>query len=719
MPSVPEVLSGEPLFFGRHRLLVKLGHGGMGDVYLAASEGLGGLGRLDVIKRLRNTGDPEFVAMFLNEARIAKQLHHPNIVRTYEVAQEGESYLLVMEYLHGPTLARLRRAAAATHGGVPLAIELEILCRVLDGLHHAHELRSEDGRPLGLVHRDLSPENVIVTILGECKILDFGIAKAVDSSVQTQAGFFKGKLRNVPPEQFRGQGVDRRADIFGAGVMLWEGVSGQSLWGDMGNAAISLHLARGELPPIHQMAAHVPAPLREICSQALASDPQHRFQTALAMRAAIEDYISKNRLEITRSNLASFVEPLFREERDHIDRLVRAQLTQPTPSAQPGFGAPVPTPSGQTRLGAPVRGPLPGIEEMPTEVSPSTPGGQRRTGEARRIFWGPFAALLAVAVAGGGAYLWWKGERPTAFLTEAPPSETTPAPPATSDDDETAAAYLTTAEELLREGAYEAARTLIDKTAALSVTQRSLLERQKRLHENLEYLDNQRWQAATGRQADDRATGRRAEQRPPRRRAADTTPARRSDDDGLRPATSRRVSPPRDPSEGSTTPEPPAEKSAPQTSDAPAVAPARGRAAPQTPPPSSIGGAAGRAPGSTPGAASPGQNRRARPGDVARPSLPRVFVPSDDAELRRMCARVEAEAVSVGGVRADFARGITEPLRRLVGSNAQIYPVAMYYFIVRESALGHDRARAASTLAAAQQSRLILRLKDLPANPVP
>jgi hypothetical protein len=169
---------------------------------------------------------------------------------------------------------------------------------------------------------------VIVTQLGESKILDFGIAKAIDSVSQTQAGFYKGKLKNMPPEQLRGERVDRRADVYAAGVMLWEGLAGRLLWGDLGNAAIATRLAQGNLPELQEVGPGVPRALRELCARALAPDPEHRYATALEFKQALASYVQKNDLGVTRPELANFVEPLFAEERERINRIIQMQPLQ-------------------------------------------------------------------------------------------------------------------------------------------------------------------------------------------------------------------------------------------------------------------------------------------------------------------------------------------------------------------------------------------------------
>jgi eukaryotic-like serine/threonine-protein kinase len=341
--------ANRPLMLGRYRLLAELGRGGMADVYLAASDGPGGHRQLDVIKRLRNLEDPQHMTMFLDEARIARRLSHPNIVKTYEIGQDAGSHFIAMEYLHGPTLQRLRSAAATRQQRVPWAMEIKILCSVLEGLHYAHELCGPDGRALHVVHRDLSPENVIVTQSGECKILDFGIAKAIDSLTHTQAGFIKGKLKNMPPEQLHGHRVDRRADVYAVGVMLWEGLTARPLWGDLGNAAIATRLAQGSLPPLQDPS--IPDELREMCARALEVTPDRRFPTALDFKESLLQYVEQNHLDITRSQLAEFVEPLFAEERERIDRIVQTLLYANDPSVLDTGPVPLPSAEAFTAVG--------------------------------------------------------------------------------------------------------------------------------------------------------------------------------------------------------------------------------------------------------------------------------------------------------------------------------------------------------------------------------
>src|SRR5579859_6512235 len=201
---------------GRYRLLAELGEVGMGNVYLAVARGPGGFNKLCVLKVLRPLLAQEraSVKSFLSEGRLAVRLSHPNVVQTFEVAENAGRQAIVMEYLEGRSLAQIAERAQGERA-MPIAMQLHVLGCVLAGLHYAHELSDFDGKPLGIVHRDVSPQNVFVTFDGQVKLLDFGIAKARHAgSVHTSTGIVKGKIRYMAPEQMSGETVDRRADLF-------------------------------------------------------------------------------------------------------------------------------------------------------------------------------------------------------------------------------------------------------------------------------------------------------------------------------------------------------------------------------------------------------------------------------------------------------------------------------------------------------------------------
>jgi eukaryotic-like serine/threonine-protein kinase len=218
-------------YIGKYRVIAELGRGGMANVYLTVAQGPVGVQKLVALKVLRASvaTEPETLAMFLDEARLAAQLNHANIVKTYEVGSEGGRHIIVMEYLEGQTLSAVLRKAKSAGAPLPLPIFLRVILSVLDGLHYAHELTAYDGSPLQLVHRDVSPQNVFLTYDGQIKVVDFGIAKAATSESRTATGVIKGKLSYMAPEQMVASGIDRRADVYSVGCVLWAAVAGEKL----------------------------------------------------------------------------------------------------------------------------------------------------------------------------------------------------------------------------------------------------------------------------------------------------------------------------------------------------------------------------------------------------------------------------------------------------------------------------------------------------------
>jgi serine/threonine protein kinase len=308
---------------GRHRLVVEIGRGGMGTVYVALASGPAGFRKLKVVKRLRPqlATDPHFLMSFLDEARLSARLNHPNIVQTLEVGFDGVHYFIEMEYLEGQTYdALVRRASAA--GGVPLTHSVWVLKEVLDGLRYAHELRDARRTLLEIVHRDISPHNVFVTYQGAVKILDFGIAKAADSTEETRTGIVKGKPTYMSPEQAARQKVDHRADLFAVGVMLWEALTGERLWGGASDAEILSRLRDGDVPSPGSVKPDVDPTLAAICTRALSVDPAARYATAGAMHDDIEAWLDANGARRTRQALGELVSELFDDRRRAIQSVI-------------------------------------------------------------------------------------------------------------------------------------------------------------------------------------------------------------------------------------------------------------------------------------------------------------------------------------------------------------------------------------------------------------
>jgi serine/threonine protein kinase len=299
----------------RYQRIAPLGKGGMATVYLAALRGPHAFQKLVVVKEMRpDLAEREaFRDMFMQEARLAARLSHPNVVQTFEVLEEpNAAYSIVMEFLDGQPFSRLRNAALRE---LMLPLQLLVLSQVLQGLEYLHELTDFDGSPLGLIHRDISPQNVFVTYDGDVKILDFGIAKANDSLVTTEVGTLKGKVAYMAPEQVLHAGVDLRADLFSVGVMLWEALAGRRYWSDVPDVAILGRLGAGQLPSTDVFPAGTSTALVAICERALAHNPADRYPSAAAFRADIERYFASLAVPPTRRDVGKVVRSLFQKER--------------------------------------------------------------------------------------------------------------------------------------------------------------------------------------------------------------------------------------------------------------------------------------------------------------------------------------------------------------------------------------------------------------------
>jgi serine/threonine-protein kinase len=323
--------------FGKYRLLAELGHGGMADVFLAVAEGPAGSGfsKLTVIKRLRKNlaEDPEFVTMLMDEARIAARLNHPNVVQTNEVGHVGTQYFIAMEHLDGQPLHRIQlRASAPDAKPFPKALQYLVLCDALAGLHHAHELKDYDGTSLEVVHRDVTPHNLFVTYDGQVKVVDFGIAKAVGRASETRQGLVKGKVRYMGPEQGVGGKIDRRADLYAVGIMLWEMATGRRMWKDMEEGDILRALVGGDVMRSPREAApdaDVPEAIDKICQKALARWVEDRYATAEELRSDIEHYLAESgQLLDARRKLGPYVAELFSDDRKEMKGVLESQLAQ-------------------------------------------------------------------------------------------------------------------------------------------------------------------------------------------------------------------------------------------------------------------------------------------------------------------------------------------------------------------------------------------------------
>jgi serine/threonine-protein kinase len=283
-----------PIVVGRYALYGEIASGGMATVRYGRLRGSAGFTRTVAVKQLLEpfARNPDFVTMFVDEARLASRVRHPNVVSILDVVSRERELFLAMEYVHGESLARLMRAAKAHDEAIPLKATAAIVCGVLHGLHAAHEATSEQGVSLDIVHRDVSPQNILVGKDGVARLLDFGIAKAASQLHVTREGNVKGKLAYMAPEQLEGRIVDRRADIYSTGVVLWELLTGQRLFeGESVDQAISGVLARRIEPPSARAPSGVSAALDELTMRALSRSPSDRFATARQMAVALEECV--------------------------------------------------------------------------------------------------------------------------------------------------------------------------------------------------------------------------------------------------------------------------------------------------------------------------------------------------------------------------------------------------------------------------------------------
>ena len=318
-----------PQTLNRYRLLGLLAKGGMAEVFLACADGMGGFQRLLVIKRIlpELASDTDFVRMFLDEARIAAKLHHGNIVQVFEVDMADGQVFYAMEHLHGQDVGTALRRLAARGARMPLGNAIAITAAVAAGLHYAHERCTSDGAPLHIVHRDVAPNNVIVTYDGNVKLIDFGIAKAANNLSRTRFGLFKGKLPYASPEQCRCEPIDRRTDVFSLGVMLYELTTGQQLFTADNEYDLLRVVSEAVVPRPRLRDKSYPKELEAIVLKALAHDPDERYESAHALQCDLEVFASKLQLDLSATSLARFMGTVFGSELLQWHSAERAGLT--------------------------------------------------------------------------------------------------------------------------------------------------------------------------------------------------------------------------------------------------------------------------------------------------------------------------------------------------------------------------------------------------------
>jgi serine/threonine protein kinase len=406
-----------PEQFGKYSLLGHLATGGMAEVWLARQLGMQGFEKIVVIKRARpELTDTETTELFLDEARLVATLEHPNIAQVYEIGAVNGSYFFVMEYVDGADLRRLIEAAIAKRHPITLADALYIITHVCTALHYAHEKHDLEGRPLRLIHRDVSPSNVLISHDGAIKVCDFGIAKARNRKTEdTQSGVLKGKFSYMSPEQCSSKPIDRRSDVFSIGILLYELSTLTKLFRGTSDFALLQQIVEKPIPPPSLRVPTYPRELEKIVMKALAKSPDDRYTTAQALQLDLEEFAREHKLAMSSIRIARLMGALFEKRNDAWIRAQRAHsdhFIEVSSQGQDGLGLPAflavgSAPAAQTD-GPSERGsmppehrtPLPGEHRSMTGASGLSPAPAVAVSRRSRALW-LVGAVLAGAVAVG------------------------------------------------------------------------------------------------------------------------------------------------------------------------------------------------------------------------------------------------------------------------------------------------------------------------------
>jgi serine/threonine-protein kinase len=320
----------------KYRVIKRLEAGGMAEVYLGEAVSVQGFRKKVAIKRVlpHLAQNQSFIEMFLDEARLSARLDHANIVSVFDISKREDTYFLIMEFVDGVNLKRILESLTKRGQRIRMVDAVHLAIEACRGLSYAHELTDEQGTPLGIVHRDISPPNIMVTRRGEVKLADFGLAKASTQIQTTDPGVVKGKFSYLSPEAANGLQVDARTDIFAIGIVLWEMLAGKRLfWGENDYATVKL-IQKANVPRLAPLNREVDEAFEEVLLKALTRDPADRYQSAREFGGALSDYLFRNQMMVTSYDLARMVESLTAdggsgpEEQSLIDRLIQEELDE-------------------------------------------------------------------------------------------------------------------------------------------------------------------------------------------------------------------------------------------------------------------------------------------------------------------------------------------------------------------------------------------------------
>jgi serine/threonine protein kinase len=318
--------------FGEYKILKKIATGGMAEVFLARRTGLKGFEKLLAIKRIlpQFSENEEFISMFIDEAKLAAQLNHRNIVQIYDFGNQQGAYYIAMEFVSGKDVRSILKRSIEKQKRMPIGQCVYIITEAAKGLEYAHNLKDPSGSPLQLIHRDISPQNILVSYEGEVSLADFGIAKAASKSTETRAGVLKGKILYMSPEQAWGKPIDKRSDLYSLGVVLYEMIAYRKIF-DADSEFSMLEKVRNaqvEFPP--EIFDKVPKPIFRILKKALGKDPGERYQSAHEMRVDLESYLHTTQETASERTLAGYLKYLFQEEIEEEKKILTERIDSET-----------------------------------------------------------------------------------------------------------------------------------------------------------------------------------------------------------------------------------------------------------------------------------------------------------------------------------------------------------------------------------------------------
>lgn len=413
-----------PTEFGQYTLLERIAVGGMAEVWKARMKGVEGFQKTVAIKRILShlTDSSDFVTMFIDEAKLAAQLNHNNIIHIYDLGKIGDDYFIAMEFVDGKDLRTILNTSRERQSAMPMGLALLVTSRLASALDHAHRQKDFDGRQLGLVHRDVSPQNVLISFEGDIKLCDFGIVKAVTKASKTQMGALKGKLQYMSPEQAWGRPVDARSDIFSLGSLLFEVLTGRRLFSGESEMSVLDAVREGRIQAPRDLDPRLPLEVNALVLKALARDPDDRFQTAGDMQREIDAILGSLKPPPAQRDLAHYMQKLFGAEAKAQPAAVATAPAAAAAGAAPVAPAPaVPRPAPEVAAMAPAAG------ATATDIDAGAPRG-------RNTLWFALAGAAALALVaylvlgrGGGEAPAPAAPTPTAAAGDLEPAAT-PAP---------------------------------------------------------------------------------------------------------------------------------------------------------------------------------------------------------------------------------------------------------------------------------------------------